>query len=102
MLLLSAAAGAGGIDAAVPVEQGAHLALDDWSGGSGGNGNSSRDGGGSDHMGLEMLNMFKNFIVAFLANLTHLTLFSFALKKPSWDFDLFHTVKLGDKEQFEI
>ena len=63
MLLLSDAAAAAGIAAAVPVVGGAHLTLDDWSGsggGGGGNGNSIRDGGGSDHMGLEKLNMFKN------------------------------------------
>ena len=60
MLLLSDTATAAGIAAAVPVVGGAHLTLDDWSGGGGGNGNSIRDGGGSDHMGLEKLNMFKN------------------------------------------
>jgi hypothetical protein len=53
LLLLSDAAAA-----AVPVVGGAHLTLDDWSGG--GDGNSIRDGSGSDHMGLEKLNMFKN------------------------------------------
>ena len=51
MLLLSDAAAAAGIAAAVPV-------VDDWSGGDGGN--SIRDGSGLDHMGLEKLNMFKN------------------------------------------
>jgi hypothetical protein len=55
LLLLSDAAAA-----AVPVVGGAHLTLDDWSGGGDGNGNSIRDGSGSDHMGLEKLNMFKN------------------------------------------
>ena len=61
MLLLSAAAAAVDADAAaVPVVGGAQLTLDYWSGGvGGGNGNSIRDGGGSDHMGLEKLNMFK-------------------------------------------